>query len=137
MNGCGESASAHSVENPSAVSCAAIMTHDCVQPMHKWRTSEVANKQACGSQSQYKKAAHSEKWCSPPVFQEMTRRVCLETPVRKEGVPRLQMSPTSFTYLGLHEGIPYFLDARRHGDTLFLFSGSGMSDPDFIMDHGS
>ena len=49
----------------------------------------------------------------------------------------LQMAPTSFIYLGLHEGIPYFLDARRHGDTRFLFSGSGMSDPDFIMDHGS
>ena len=52
-------------------------------------------------------------------------------------VSSLQMTPTSFTYVGLHEGIPYFLDARRHGDTRFLFSDSGMSDPDFIMDHGS
>ena len=49
----------------------------------------------------------------------------------------LQMTPASFTYLGLHEGIPYFFDARRHGDARFLFSGSGMSDPDFIMNHGS
>ena len=47
------------------------------------------------------------------------------------------MTPASFTYLGLHEGIPYFFDALRHGDARFLFSGSGMSDPDFIMSHGS
>ena len=49
----------------------------------------------------------------------------------------LQMTPASFTYLGLHEGIPYFSDARRHGDARFLLSGSGMSDPGFIMNHGS
>ena len=52
-------------------------------------------------------------------------------------VSGLQMTPASFTYLGLHEGIPYFFDARRHGDAGFLFSGSGMSDPDFIVNHGS
>ena len=49
--------------------------------------------------------------------------------------PRIM--PTSFIYLGLHGGIPYFLDARRHGDARFLFSDSGMSHPDLIMNHGS
>ena len=49
----------------------------------------------------------------------------------------LEIMPTSFIYLGLHGGIPYFSDARRHGDACFLFPDSGMSDPDLIMNHGS
>ena len=49
----------------------------------------------------------------------------------------LQMKPTSFIYLGLHGGIPYFLDARRHGDARFVFADSEMSDPDLIMNNGS
>ena len=49
----------------------------------------------------------------------------------------LELMPTSLIYLGLHGGIPYFLDARRHGDARFLFSDSRMSDPDPNMNHGS
>ena len=49
----------------------------------------------------------------------------------------LHMTPTSFIYIGLHGGVPYFLDARRHGNARFVFSDSEMSDPDLIMNHGS
>ena len=49
----------------------------------------------------------------------------------------MEIMPTSFKYLGLHGGIPYSLEARRHGDARFLFSDSEMSDPDPIMNHRS
>ena len=49
----------------------------------------------------------------------------------------LQMTRTSFIYLGLHGGIPYFLNAQQHGDARFVFSDIGMWDPELIMNHGS
>ena len=52
-------------------------------------------------------------------------------------VSSLQMQSTSFIYLGLHGGLPYFLDTRRHGDARFVFFDSGRSDLDLIMNHES
>ena len=48
-----------------------------------------------------------------------------------------EIMPTSFIYLGLHGGIPHFLDAPRHGAARFVFSDSGMPHHAPIMNHGS